>query len=243
MSEKRLTKSQRKEEILKAAIPLFAQKGLGATTKELACRACVSEALLYKHFPSKAALFEEIKSSCCKKARESGHIITALPSSSQVLIMAIYGLVRFVLYGATGDETHNNTKRILAHGLLQDRQFIKNFFETNFEDFMPKLEDCMKVAIEAGEMIAPSENLKLSLWLSHHLCFGVSIIILNQNEDLEVIDYGIDPQGLQIEISKFIMRGLGLKQEIIEQYFMPEEFNLILENPSTLLDSIKMENS
>ena len=53
---------ERKAAIVEAALPLFARQGFAATTtKQLALAAGVSEALLYKHFPSKEALYREIK--------------------------------------------------------------------------------------------------------------------------------------------------------------------------------------
>jgi len=60
MSE-RLTSDARKCQILEGVRKVFARKGLeGATTRELAKEAGVSEALLYKHFPSKEALFAAV---------------------------------------------------------------------------------------------------------------------------------------------------------------------------------------
>jgi len=47
--------------ILEAALYLFSKKGyLGATTREIAGRAGVAEITLYRHFPSKEKLFEEM---------------------------------------------------------------------------------------------------------------------------------------------------------------------------------------
>jgi AcrR family transcriptional regulator len=59
----RLTAEERREAIVRAVIPVFAEKGFhAATTKELAQAADVSEALLYRHFPSKQKLFAAISS-------------------------------------------------------------------------------------------------------------------------------------------------------------------------------------
>ncbi len=57
----RLSAKERKTDIVKAAIELFSKKGFGrTTTKELAQRAGISEALLFRHFPDKESLYEEI---------------------------------------------------------------------------------------------------------------------------------------------------------------------------------------
>lgn len=50
-----------REKILKAALKLFSQKGyLGATTKEVAQGAGIAEVTLFRHFPSKQLLLEEL---------------------------------------------------------------------------------------------------------------------------------------------------------------------------------------
>lgn len=50
-----------RERILEAALKLFSRKGyLGATTKEIAREAGIAEITLFRHFPSKEKLFEEM---------------------------------------------------------------------------------------------------------------------------------------------------------------------------------------
>ncbi|WP_051920373.1 TetR/AcrR family transcriptional regulator [Thermodesulfobacterium hydrogeniphilum] len=50
-----------KKKIIEAALKLFSKKGyLGATTKEIAREAKVAEVTLFRYFPSKEALFEEV---------------------------------------------------------------------------------------------------------------------------------------------------------------------------------------
>ena len=62
LKKQRLSFEDRRSQILGAAVPMFASQGFkGLTTKELAKRAGVSEALLYQHFPSKEALTRRFK--------------------------------------------------------------------------------------------------------------------------------------------------------------------------------------
>lgn len=50
-----------RDKILESALKLFSQKGfLGATTREIAKEAAVAEVTLFRHIPSKEALFEEV---------------------------------------------------------------------------------------------------------------------------------------------------------------------------------------
>jgi AcrR family transcriptional regulator len=52
---------QRKREILSAALSCFAEEGYHATTnRKIACRAGITEGLIYHYFPNKKALLSEI---------------------------------------------------------------------------------------------------------------------------------------------------------------------------------------
>ena len=62
-----MTCDLRRQLILGAAKRCFARHGYtGTTTKSVAAAAAISEALLFKHFPSKAALYAEILSDECE---------------------------------------------------------------------------------------------------------------------------------------------------------------------------------
>ena len=57
----RLSFQEREEKILKAALQLFSEKGYkGATTKALARKAGINEALIYRHFSEKSELYTAI---------------------------------------------------------------------------------------------------------------------------------------------------------------------------------------
>ena len=57
---RRLDPEERREQILNAAVAWFAEVGFAGTTRDLARRAGVTQALLYKYFASKADLTEAV---------------------------------------------------------------------------------------------------------------------------------------------------------------------------------------
>lgn len=57
---RRLEPEARREAIIQAAIAHFAEVGFGGTTRDLAARAGVTQALIYKYFASKAELRETV---------------------------------------------------------------------------------------------------------------------------------------------------------------------------------------
>jgi len=67
----RMNAGDRRRQLLDAALELFSRKGYGgATTKEIAAVAGVTEAIIFRHFPTKQALYTAVLDS---KAESCGH--------------------------------------------------------------------------------------------------------------------------------------------------------------------------
>src|SRR5438552_13900653 len=95
MKKPRMTAEQRKLAIIEAALPLFARKGFAeTTTKDLARAAGVSEPLLYKHFPSKEALYLEIQNFSCQGTDLGFRKLAGLKPSASTLVHLVYFLMR-----------------------------------------------------------------------------------------------------------------------------------------------------
>lgn len=72
MSGRRLAGEARSQAIVRSALGLFAREGFdGTTTRQLAHAAGVSEALLFKHFPNKRALYRAILESKIHEAESA----------------------------------------------------------------------------------------------------------------------------------------------------------------------------
>src|SRR5258706_9142762 len=91
----KLSGEERRAAIIQAVRRTFAAKGFhGTTTRELADAAGVSEALLFKHFPNKEALFSAMQISCCS-GQDHGKIerLKALEPSASTLVLLVHFLV------------------------------------------------------------------------------------------------------------------------------------------------------
>jgi TetR/AcrR family transcriptional repressor of mexJK operon len=63
--------AEKRTEILRAARPIFLRDGLGGTTLDrVATEGGISKMTLYRHFPSKEALFEGLVTGMCEDMRE-----------------------------------------------------------------------------------------------------------------------------------------------------------------------------
>src|SRR3954464_6334871 len=104
-SSSKLTSEERRAAIIKAVRRLFAEKGFhGTTTRELAEAAEVSEALLFKHFPNKEALFAAMKLSCCTQDIQKFERLKALKPSASTLVLMVHHLVSVIVPGGARQE-------------------------------------------------------------------------------------------------------------------------------------------
>src|SRR5260221_14695478 len=91
MATIRLDNEGRRRGIVEAAVPLFARKGFaGTTTREIAGAAHVSETLVFKHFPSKPALYEEIHQLGCLCDPTLASIAAIEASTATLIAMVNY---------------------------------------------------------------------------------------------------------------------------------------------------------
>ena len=60
LPKKRMKREDRDREIVKAAVAFFAEVGLDGDTRELAKRLGVTQSLIFRYFPTKAALIERV---------------------------------------------------------------------------------------------------------------------------------------------------------------------------------------
>src|SRR3984957_6020711 len=122
----KLSNEERRAAIIKAVRRVFAEKGFdGTTTRELADAAGVSEALLFKHFPNKAALFTAMQAACCT-AEDLGIFerIKALEPSASTLVLLVHFLVsRIIGNSRSRDSNQAILNRLMLRSLADDGEF------------------------------------------------------------------------------------------------------------------------
>src|SRR5579872_2307151 len=169
--KKRLSSTERREAIVQAVRNVFAEKGFhGTTTRELAEAAGVSEALLFKHFPSKEALYAAMHQSCCmQQAASDGRSLMDLEPSTAT--RAVLGKPN---HGAQEDVFN----RLMLRSLMEDGAFARILMERLAAGFIPKLEECIRAAAAAGDMGDSPVLPSLRGWFGHHLCAMLAIFRL-----------------------------------------------------------------
>src|SRR5258705_1327846 len=191
----RLSAEARKEAIVEAVQDVFAEKGFdGTTTRELAQAAGVSEALLYKHFPSKESLYAAMLDACAKGPTfmEFKRILTLDPSTSTLVFMVHFVVTRFV-QGWAGDPNKKVMDSLSVRSLLDDGAFIKLTHKKFAPAWLVKFEACLKAAAKAGEMHEIPLRHDLRAWLVHHIAFA---LMLHLHPEQPGVDYKVSRKAL-----------------------------------------------
>jgi AcrR family transcriptional regulator len=222
----RLSSEERRAAIIKAVRRAFAEKGFhGTTTRELADAAGVSEALLFKHFPNKEALFTAMQQSCCS-AQHHGRIerLRALEPSASTLVLVVHFLVSGMVGSAAARKDEQDDKhRLMLRSLADDGEFARLFLRQLATGWVPKVVECLKAALAAGEASDGHVAPNLGAWFTHHIA---ALLTLHLLPATPVVDYGVPPDQLVEQAVWFALRGLGLKEAAIRRYYNPKALAL-----------------
>ncbi len=118
--------------IIRAVRKVFAERGFhGTTTRALADAAGVSEALLFKHFPNKEALYSAMQLFCCNENDpEKIDRIKALEPSTSTLVLIVHLMVSRTVGTEPGSQedavTHH---RLMLRSMIEDGEFARLFYE------------------------------------------------------------------------------------------------------------------
>jgi AcrR family transcriptional regulator len=214
----RLSSEERRAAIIQAVRRVFAEKGfVGATTRELADAAGVSEALLFKHFPTKEALFTAMQLSCCARPDlDRFERIAALEPSASTLVLLVHFLVSRVIDGCAPDDERAIQDRLVLRSLAEDGEFARLLLGRVAADWVPKVEECVEAAVAAGEAVGGPVLPGLGGWFAHHLAAAVRLHSLPATP---AVDYGAPRDKLVEQAVWFALRGMGLTEEAIRRYY------------------------
>lgn len=223
----RLSAEERRAAIIKAVRRTFAEKGFhGTTTRELAAAAGVSEALLFKHFPTKEALYAAMQMACCgQQNNPQVERLRSLEPSASTLVLMVHFLVSRILGGcARADEEQAVQNRLMLRSLAEDGEFARLLLRKLAEGWVPKVEQCLKAAAAAGEVVDGHVHPALGAWFAHHLAATLTAYLLPETP---AVDYPVPRDKLVEQVVWFSLRGMGLKEEAIRRYYNPKALALL----------------
>jgi AcrR family transcriptional regulator len=204
-----MTGDLRRQLILSAAKRCFARHGFaGTTTKSVAAAASISEGLLFKHFPSKAALYAEILAEECEADPDLVDLLGREPSTA-TLVELVKGMVgHFVQIANLPDEQEAQRLRLMVTSHLDDGEFARLLYVKVGDLMGPVFAASLERAVAAGDASRiGSEPLNL-FWFAHHTLLTAALTRL---PSVPCLAYG-QSADLERQLCEFILRGIGLNQ-------------------------------
>jgi TetR/AcrR family transcriptional regulator, transcriptional repressor of aconitase len=206
---------RRQKLIITRVRELFAHKGLeGATTRELSKAAGVSEGLLFKHFPTKQALYQAMLDSIEKDLPDVVHKTLELSPSTSTLVSIVHKLAEMFL--SEHPEEIDDVARMYLRSLAGDGEFAQVLLKKPYELLIPRLEESIKAAIASGDLIDSPVPPRLRAWFTDRLAF---MLMAEHLPGKPVLDYDASRESLTRDLVWFLLRGIGLKEEVIRSHY------------------------
>jgi len=123
---KRMTGEERSRQIVRVAAGLFANKGFkGTTTREIARKAGISEAVIFKHFSCKEDLYKAIIDLCCADHTGQSRLMAGLHGKHGREVFL--SVAEFLL-----DEHENDPTflRLFTYSALEQQSLSELFIQT-----------------------------------------------------------------------------------------------------------------
>lgn len=223
----KLSSEERRSAIILAIRRVFAQKGFhGTTTRELAEASGVSEALLFKHFPNKEALFSAMMKACCSEEDlVRFERLKALEPSAGALVLMVHSLVSLLL-GRDGSQNEELAiqDRLILRSLAEDGEFARHVHAKIATNWIPPVVACIRAAEAAGEATPGVVQPDLSGWFTHSLPLFIHLLLLPLDR---VVNFRVRRDALIEQMVWFLLRGLGLKDSAIDQHYGKEALALL----------------
>jgi AcrR family transcriptional regulator len=215
-----MTSDLRRQLILSAAKRCFARHGFaGTTTKSVAAAASISEGLLFKHFPTKSALYAEILAEECE-ADPALHRLLELEPSTQTLVVLIQEMVRhFQGVAETPDQQDAQRLRLMLASHLDDGEFARLIYVKVAGLIGGVFTASLERAVAAGDARAIGREPMNLFWFAHHTVLMSTVTRLPATPCLA---YG-EAADLERQLCEFILRGIGLNETEIASHLDREQ--------------------
>jgi TetR/AcrR family transcriptional regulator, transcriptional repressor of aconitase len=210
-----MTGDLRRQLILSAAKRCFARHGFaGTTTRSVAAAAAISEGLLFKHFPTKSALYAEILAEECE-ADPALHRLLVLEPSTETLVVLIREMVRhFQAVAEAPDQQEAQRLRLMLTSHLDDGEFARLIYEKIGSLIGPIFTTSLARAVAAGDAARIGREPLNLFWFAHHAVLMATLVRL---PSVPCLAYG-NSADFERQLCEFILRGIGLNETAIASH-------------------------
>jgi len=201
MSKKRIPQEERRTQIIGVAIDLFASKGFkGTTTREIACAAGISEAIIFRHFATKEDLYDAIIAHTLEKRfrvwEQEEDLLQPPPDLETALRTFAHAYIR-------RNRQDPTFIRLMLYSALEDHKFRERFLEVYRSPYLMAICRALEAGLSQGtyRQVNPRLTLRAFLWALLHYCIS-RFVAHTQHPDLA------DEEAVVDNLVDVFMRGL-----------------------------------
>ncbi|MCB2066017.1 MAG: TetR/AcrR family transcriptional regulator [Erythrobacter sp.] len=214
MARKRISGNERKALILDAAKRVFTRTGFeAAKTQEIAREAGVSEALMYRHFPSKLALYRAVLRQTIREQDENFDELVPQEASAAGIIHTLRAYFRHA--ASLSDDDMQQRFRMLLASLSGDGTYARLVYRRSQRTLDRSIMDAMEAARASGDMAGEALDLANTSMFIEHVGTMMSAIIATSQGDTP---YAKSGEELVRQAVWFCCRGIGLTDAAIARH-------------------------
>jgi AcrR family transcriptional regulator len=243
MTRKRLSSSDRRDSIIEAATSVFARDGFnGAKTLDIARAANVSEALIFRHFPNKVAIYRAVLRRMIRTQDETFRVLSGMePNTAGIIDM----LRRTFTHSLRGKAAHNaQSIRIYFSSLAGDGTYAALAYRRSMRLWFEPLAIAIEAARAAGDIAGPPISAQNAFIFIEHVS---SMMLVARTSQQDIIAYAGDDEQLLEESIRFCARGLGLSDAAIDAHHHlmrePAAAGSVASPPSTTAKAVKAKTA
>lgn len=216
MTRKRLSAADRRAEILLATRRAYAKHGLGASSQQIASEAKVSDALIFRHFESKAALHRAVLRDLIFEQNQAYASMGLTGHGAEGLMQMLESYFTVCI---DGQKQHLERIRILTANLASEGDYARLAYRRAVRRGRKPLDAVMAEALANNELNGPALSSANVIMFLEHLGSAATLASTNGG----VGAYSGSREERLSDLIRFAARGMGVKEEIINAYLKSVE--------------------
>jgi TetR/AcrR family transcriptional regulator, transcriptional repressor of aconitase len=159
-----------------------------------------------------------------------------LAASTRTLVHMIHFMLRHFVLDANGTGDMDVRQRLMLNSFLEDGEYGRLVCDWVFARVYPKIEECLRAAEAAGDLVALPVALENRFWFGQHVAAMMAYVRLSGRS---AVPYRGTVDELIVQAAWFILRGFGLKDSVIAAYPPPPPGTCCPELKSELADTLR----